>query len=371
MIKLVDPSFHDAELDRAIQTLKKGSLIQGETVELFEKELGSFIGVKHSLAVTSGTAALHLAMVALGIGQGDAVLVPAFTFPATSNVVEIVGAKTILVDVEEDTYCISPEALETAIENWDGPEKLKALIIVHEFGLSCRLDAIHDIARRHHLYIIEDAACALGTTFNERHIGGTGDVACFSFHPRKALTTGEGGLVVTNSDELHDKLNKLRNHGIERNPEGLDFVLPGFNYRLTEFQAALGLEQITSFKDALLRRKAIASMYLKAFVDLSIKLPRDYVGHAWQTFMIVLPFNSNRADIINQLRDQEVESNLGAQAIHLLKYYKDKYGFRREDYPVSAALYEKGLAIPIHGKMSDEDVYKVIDAMYHVLNKSR
>ena len=356
MIRLVEPQIGEEEFRAVREVLSTGMLIQGKRVAEFEAVLAEFMGATQVLAVSSGTAALHLALAALGIGPGDAVFVPAFTFPATANVVELQRARPVFVDVDPETYCITEATLREAIRTWAGPERPRAVMPVHEFGAPCPMDDIMSVAREFGLVVIEDAACALGTVYHGRHVGTLGEIGCFSWHPRKAITTGEGGAVVTQDAKLHDRVSLLRNHGMQRNGDGMvDFVAPGFNYRMTEFQAVLGTSQLRRFEQALAARRSLAVLYRCELSGVpGLRLPADIPGHSWQTFMIVLPEGVRRKAVIAHLHSNGIESNLGAQALHLLSYYGEKYGYYRQQYPVAAELYERGLALPIHGALSQK-----------------
>lgn len=358
MIRLSQPIINEDCIDEISSILKSGMLVQGEFVGQFEKDIRNYADSPYALATSSGTASLHLALLALGIKQGDVVFLPAFTFPATANVVEIVGAETFLIDVDIDTYNIDTRKLEESIKDYKGDSKPKAIIVVHEFGAPCNMDEIMKIARKYDLYVIEDAACALGTKWNGKHVGTFGDIGCFSWHPRKAITTGEGGAITTANEELYKKILLLRNHGMERTEEGeVDFLLPGLNYRLTEFQAAMGIYQLKTFDEILEKRRKLAREYLNDLADIkSITLPTNIDGHSWQTFMIILSEQFNRKKVIEGMRRIGIETNLGAQALHMMSYFKDKYRYKKEDFPNAVLLYQQGLALPLHSKLSIEDI---------------
>ncbi|WP_127579934.1 DegT/DnrJ/EryC1/StrS family aminotransferase [Paenibacillus koleovorans] len=368
MIKLSQPSFTEEQITSVVEVLKSGMLVQGKKVLQFEELLSDYMNGPYVVAVSSGTAALHLAMIALGISKGDAVFVPDFTFPATANAVELVGARSIMVEVDPSTYCITPETLLAAIKGFEGPEKPKAIIPVHEFGAGVAMDQVMDIAREHGLFVVEDAACALGTQINGRFAGDFGHMGCFSFHPRKSLTTGEGGAITTNDKSLYLELLKLRNHGIEYSNQSIDFVVPGLNYRMTEFQAALGITQVEYFKRMLNIRFEIAQQYQQLLKDIEMfQLPENLDGHSWQTFMIVLNEEYDRRTIINELKSREIETNLGAQALHMLSYFKQKYAYHENDFSVAARLFKHGLAIPIHDKLTASEINKVSEQLVRVL----
>lgn len=358
MIKLSVPSIGDAECQAVERILRSGQLVHGKECELFEEELARYLGCKEAVVVASGTAALHLALTALGIGPGDAVLVPDFTFPATANVVELVGARPVFVDVDLSTYNITKETLQSAMSEWTGPEKIKAVMPVHEFGCPVDMTAVMHFAKCNDLVVIEDAACALGTVHNGQKVGAFGNAGCFSFHPRKAITTGEGGAIVTDDTALATQMRLLRNHGIQRRGGVMNFVLPGFNYRLTNFQAALGRVQLVKFDDWLKVRYGLQVIYRTELADTNLLIPADVSGHTWQTFMVVLPEGLNRADIIMQLKEKDIETNLGAQGIHCLQYYQQTYPEMcwKQQGNNAERLYTHGLALPLCQNHSAEHI---------------
>lgn len=371
MIRLTEPQISLQGIEAVGNVLRSGQLVQGKWVAKFEKALGSFMGVEHVVACSSGTAALHLSLLAIGIGRGDAVFVPAYTFPATANVVELVGARPILVDVDPETYCLTPAALAEAFNVWTGPEKPRAVIVVHEFGAPCDMGRIMEFSETAGLSVIEDAACAIGSRFEERHVGTFGLAGCFSWHPRKAITTGEGGAIVTSNLEFRRRLALFRNHGMERGPDGtIDFPVPGLNYRLTDFQAALGLTQLPQFPECLAARADLVAVYRQAFEDLpGVRVPKMVDGHAWQTFMVVLPNGENRNRVIVELRNRGIESNLGAHGLHMIEYYRRRYAYKKEDYPVATELFERGLALPLYHGLTVNQIKEITDALKDILNR--
>jgi dTDP-4-amino-4,6-dideoxygalactose transaminase len=227
------------------------------------------------------------------------------------------------------------------------------------------MDDIMVLARDAGLVVIEDAACALGTTFAGRQVGTFGQAGCFSFHPRKAITTGEGGAVVTNDPEICEAVTLLRNHGLKRCADGaFDLVSPGLNWRMTEFQASLGLSQLKRFQVALGIRQRIASLYLEELRELhGLQLPAAVPGHAWQTFMVVLPQHVSRSVVTRELHNRGVEAGVGAYAVHLLSYYRERYRYDPDDFPVAKTLYSRGLALPLHDSLGEDDVRIVIRAL--------
>lgn len=369
MIKLASPDIRESDILKAVEVLRSGNLVQGRYVSEFEEKLSEFTKIKNCAVVSSGTAALHLTLIALGIKPGDHVVVPAFTFPATANVVENIGAHVVLCDVDPKSYVVTPDEIEKTIAlHADKP--IKAIIVVHEFGYPARIMEIAEIAKRYDVKLIEDAACALGTIADGHHVGHYSDAACFSFHPRKAITTGEGGAVVSSSVEITERIKQLRNHGIAQESNGrIDFIAAGLNYRMTDFQAALAIGQLERFPDELSRRKELAGLYWKELSILGyFLLPHFVEGHSWQSFMVVMYSIASRDRIIKKMLDSGVQTNYGAYALNGLSYYKNKYGMRENDFPISLMLYQQGLVLPLYGKLSTEDavmIPKVLKSLVH------
>lgn len=363
MIKLASPDIQQSDIQNAASVLKSGHLVQGQQVIRFENSLSRMMDLPYCSVVSSGTAALHLALLSFGIGQGDSVIVPAFTFPATANAVENVGGKTILCDVDPNTYVVSPENIEKLIfQNKD--KKIRAIIVVHEFGYPAQIKTISQIAKKNHIFLIEDAACALGTVADARHVGHYSDLACFSFHPRKAVTTGEGGAVATRSKKIAESIKRLRNHGLEIVDGKNDFVASGLNYRLTDFQAALALGQLSRFGKELRKRKQLVKVYFEGLTDQeNVKIPRDHPGHSWQSFMVVLKKEINRQKLIEKLLRRGIETNYGAYALNCLNFFQKKYRYQAKDFPVATCLYERGLVLPLYGRLSLKDISKIIEIL--------
>lgn len=335
--------------------LRSGMLVQGEYVRRFEEGLADYIGARHAVAVSSGTAALHLALIALGIGDGDAVLVPAFSFVATANAVRLAGALPVFVDISAEDYNMDVGLLEKTIADYSGEGGLKAVMPVHEFGCPARMDSICRIAAENGLMVIEDAACALGTRLNGQHAGTFGQCGCFSFHPRKSVTTGEGGLVTTDSDVLAERLRLLRNHGLTRTDERIDCILPGYNYRMTDFQAALGINQLGRFNQSLAGRRALVEQYYSGLADTpAVTLPEKRDGHAWQSLMLVLRQGS-LSEWIKAARDQGIQLGAGAQCIPYTKAYGTSEG-----YGVAHRCEQQGVAVPLYAGLDAGSVDSII-----------
>ena len=368
MLRLSLPHIDEAAIAAVADVLRSGQLVQGAQVAAFESELQRWLGVRHAVLTSSGTAALHLALLALDIGPGDAVLVPDFTFPATGNVVKLVGATPVLVDVEPGSYCVTEAGLQAAIAAWRGPQRLRAVMPVHEFGRTVPMDAVGRLAARHGLAIVEDAACAIGARFADGRLAGTrGDIGCFSLHPRKTLTTGEGGVLVTASDALAARLRRLRNHGMERTEAGMVFHEAGYNLRLTDLQAALGRAQLPSLAAWIDARRALASQYLQALAPLAARglltLPTLDPGHSWQTFMVVLADGIDRAALVRRLSADGIEANLGAQCLSALPAFADV----AQASPVARRLHAQGLALPFCEQYGRPEVARVATALAEAL----
>ncbi|MCP1621159.1 dTDP-4-amino-4,6-dideoxygalactose transaminase [Pseudomonas sp. SLBN-26] len=367
MLKLSQPNIDDAAIAAVVEVLRSGQLVHGQECEAFEKELAEYLGCGDVILVSSGTSALHVALMALDIGEGDAVIVPDFTFPATANVVALTGAKPVIVDVLPGTYTLDRDALESLVTGWRGPERLRAIMPVHEFGCPADMTSINRIAEAHGLAVIEDAACALGATYAGGKAGNLADIGCFSFHPRKTLTTGEGGAIATRHPELATRMRRLRNHGMERISSGMQFFEPATNYRLTNFQAALGRQQLPHLDEWIQTRRDLAKGYLSNLAPLVkqglLTCPAWDEGHSWQTFMVVLNPSFVRSEVIAALREHGVESNLGAQSLSVIGIYGDQAG----NCIVGPQLYASGLALPLFEQMSTDDVQKVCTALIAVL----
>lgn len=358
MIRLAVPDIQDDDIARMVEVVRSGQLVQGKVVEEFEAALAAFSGIEHCVVVSSGTSALHLALLALDVGCGDKVIVPAFTYPATANAVELVGASVVLCDVDPQSYVVTPDAIQTLLDS-DLGRDVKAIMLVHEFGFPVDVKQISEIAEKRGIKVIEDAACALGTVASGYHPGYYSDVACFSFHPRKAITTGEGGAMLSRDEGLVKLARRLRNHGTQPQGSRMDFTEAGLNYRLTNFQAALGVGQVARFSEELSIRKQMVDLYCELLGGKpAVVLPQRKDGHSWQSFMVVL-----RPDLRERVKkimlERGVEVNLGAHALNCLTYFQQTYALDALSCPVSTKLYSDGLVLPLHGRMSMNDVRDV------------
>jgi len=353
VIRLTIPEIGDEEIAAVAAVLRSGYLVQGQHVQAFEQRVAEAVGVRHAVAVSSGTAALHLALRAAGIGPGDEVIVPDFTFPATANVVELVGARPALVDIDLATFNVDVAQIRPAITR-----RTRAIMPVHLFGQPADMGPILALAAEHGLLVIEDAACALGAEYHGRRCGGLGNAGCFSFHPRKTITTGEGGMVVTDDERLAGRVRQLRNHGMARHGEAVRFVDAGFNYRLTDFQGALGAVQMGRLEEIIARRIYLAGLYHQALASLpGVTRPTamDGTRHIWQSYVILLDEGVERAAVMRTLAEAGIETTIGTYAVSAQPHYAGKAG----RLPNSLRAYERGLCLPLHTRMTEADIEEV------------
>jgi perosamine synthetase len=360
-ISLSRPFFDEQETEAVRRVLASGWVVQGPEVAAFEAGIAQLHQARHCIAVSSGTAALHLCFLALGIGPGDAVFIPSFAWPSAANMAKLVGATAVFVDVLPDTYNLDPADLERRIEAClhEGRLKPRAVVPVHEFGLAADMDKVLSIAARHESEVIEDAACALGATYHGKPVGTFGKLGIFSFHPRKSITTGEGGAIVTNDAQLAERCRLWHNHGQRLTAGRRDFVMPGLNYRMTEMQAAIGRVQLSKFEGILQRRRSLVRAYFRLLqTGRDLRLPAASPEHTWQTFMPVLPKGTGRAAIVERLGAQGIECGAGSVAGHLGKHFQPQ-----GPLAVAEQLHDLGLALPLHAGMTEEHIQEVTDAL--------
>jgi perosamine synthetase len=336
-VRLGDPALGAQELQAVAEVLETGMLTMGPKVPEFEALVARACGVEHAVAVSSGTAALHLAVLALGLEPGDEVLVPAYTFPATANVVALSGARPVLIDVDPHTLNLDPAKLDL------GP-RTKAILAVHLFGRPVDWGALPD-----GLPVIEDAAGALGASWRGRPCGGLGALGCLSFHPRKIVTTGEGGAVTTSAEALADAVRRLRNHGWKTLGE---LPVPGFNYRISDVLCALGIPQLQRLEELHAARSRIAAGYTERLGEL-VETPSAAEGdvHGWQAYVVL---TDRRDDALAALRADGIEAQIGTYALHRLGAYADQGPF-----PGADAAFERALALPFHTRITEADQDRV------------
>jgi perosamine synthetase len=348
-IRLARPDTGSAELAAIAEVLESGMLTMGPKVAEFEAALAAACGVGHAAAVSSGTAALHLAMLAVGVAPGDEVIVPAYTFPATANVVELCGARAVLVDVDPETFVVEPARVYEAVT-----PRTKAVLAVHLFGRPVDWEALQTTVPPE-VALVEDAAGALGARWQGMPCGGLGVLGCLSFHPRKIVTTGEGGAVTTNVEEYDLAVRRLRHHGIA--PAGeFDISEPGFNYRLPDVLCALGLPQLGRLETLLAERERVATLYSERLEHL-VRTPRAADGdrHGWQAYVVGL---DRRDEALAGLRAQGIEAQIGTYALHRLTAYRDQGPF-----PGADVAFERALALPFHTRLTEPDADRVAEAL--------
>jgi len=360
-IRLVVPAVGDDELREIAEVLASGFLTQGPKVAEFERAVAEWVGSRHAIATTSATTALHLAIAALDIGPGDEVLVPDFTFPATANVVIQQGARPVLVDIDLATFAMDPADVTRRIT-----PRTRAIIPVHAFGLAADMDPINDIAKAHGLKVVEDAACAIGSTYHGRACGSLGDAGCFSFHPRKAITTGEGGMVTTDDDELADRLRLLRSHGGIRSGGRFTFEAAGYNYRLSDVLAAMGVAQMRKLDALVAEKRRLAALYHERLRDLdgvTRPVTPDGLGHVFQSYVVVLDERIDRDRAIETMREGGIETTLGTYALHAQPFFARTFGCKPGDLPESYRAYRQTLTLPLYPGLRDDQVDRVVSAL--------
>jgi perosamine synthetase len=370
---LTAPFFDRAEVEAIERVLASGWVTQGPATKQLEAEHARRHGTKFALATTSCTAALHLAAMALGLGEGDEVIVPAFTWVTSAHCAEYVGAKAVFADVSPATFNISPESVRKAITS-----RTRAIVAVHLFGLAAPMDELCAIAKAHGLKIIEDAACAIGTTYRSRSVGAIGDIGCFSFHPRKVITTGEGGMVTTDDAVLADKVAALRNHGNTgfpaSDPQGRlpqtmgTYEILGYNLRLSDILAAVGVSQYAKLDGLLAERRSIAERYIELLREIpEVISPVDDSGggHTYQSFVIRVATGGRprRDAVMEGLARKGVSTRPGTHAVHRLAYYASKYGIAADAYPNANLCEDTSITLPIFPGMTVMDQNHVVAAL--------
>jgi len=357
-----------------VTCLKSGWITTGPRVKQFEEELSSYLGAPHVLALTSATAGLHLVLVALGLKPGDEVITTPMTFAATLNTIVLAGGRPVLVDVEPGTYNIDVTRIEKAIT-----KHTRAIMPVHFAGLPVDLDPLYDLANKHNLRVIEDAAHAIGTEYKGRRIGSFGDVQVFSFHPNKNMTTGEGGCVATRDEQLASDVALLRFHGMDREAwnrfgkkgnQHYEIIAPGYKYNMMDIQAALGLHQLRQLDGFIERRAAIALRYQKALADwpqLTLTTTPAYPHrHAWHLYTPLINPDAAKMDrdaFMQGMKERNIGTGLHYRAVHLYPYYREHFGFKRGDFPNAEAISDRIVSLPLFPAMTDADQDRVIAAM--------
>ena len=362
----------DRDIQAVVEVLQSDWLTTGPKVGEFERAIANFVGAKEAVAVSNGTAALHAAMFALDIQHGDEVLVPAITFAATANCVVYQGGTPVFIDVDAETLLLDPALLEGKIT-----PKTRAIIAVDYAGQPCDYDVLRTIAEKHNLSLVADACHALGGRYKDKAVGTLADLSTFSLHPVKSMTTGEGGVITTNDSKLAEKMRRFRNHGINSDHRQRQFhgtwyyemTDLGYNYRLTDFQCALGMSQLQRLPEWIIRRQEIAAKYYSAFAETPHVEPlgsSDDISHAYHLFVVQLKLDqleTNRDEVFDTLRSKGLPVNVHYIPVHLHPFYRKRFGNGPGLCPVAEAAYEKILSLPIHPNLSDENIDEVVETI--------
>jgi perosamine synthetase len=379
-IPITKAVFDEKEFQAVQEPLKSGWVVQGPFVKRFEGAFAAYTGAKTAVACSSATTALHISLAALGVGHGDEVIVPGFTWVATANAVEYQHAKPVFCDIDLQTFNIHVDDIRRKIS-----KKTKAIIPVHLFGLAANLDEITELARQHNLAVVEDAACAFGTYYRGKHVGTFGDFGCFSFHPRKAITTGEGGMIIPRDDTKDTLCRSLRDHGaskadlVRHTNKGAfllsEFNMLGYNYRMTDIQGAIGCAQLEKADWIQQQRTARANRYdilLKKFDWLEKPFVPEHCVHGYQSYVClfrpepptlgnVAAMHEQRNTIMLRLEDEGVSTRQGTHAVTTRGYYQQKYGIRDDDFPNTLLADRLSIALPLYAQMTDEEQDYVVD----------
>ena len=367
-VPITKPALTEEEAHAPYDSIKSGWVTQGPKVAEFEKAVAAYVGAKHGVATTSCTTGLHLALATIGIGPGDEVIVPSFTFIASANAILYTGATVVFCEVDPRTFNADPADIERRIT-----KKTKALMPVDQIGLGCDIDAINDIAKRHGIDVVEDAAPTIGGTYKGRRVGSNAHQTVFSFHPRKVITTGEGGMITTDDDALADKARKLRAHAmsvsdLDRHkadrPILEEYHELGFNYRMTDIQASIGLVQIRRLDELLRIRVAKADRYTRELADLKkVRTPYTppYATHTYQSYCLDLDRSVDRDDLMARLLRRGVATRRGVMASHLEKVYRDRVG--KVSLPITEEKARSTMLIPLFATMTDDEQSYVIESL--------
>jgi dTDP-4-amino-4,6-dideoxygalactose transaminase len=392
-IPITKTVFDGCEKELMIKPLESGWVVQGPYVNKFQDMFKEWTNSKYAFATTSCTTALHLSLEALGIGRGDKVIVPSFTYIATANAVEYTGAEVVFCDIDLKTFSINENLLEDIIKK---DFSIRAIIPVNLFGLCANLPKIMEIAKKyshsnshpHKIYVIEDSACGFDGWIENKHSGTFGDVGCFSFHPRKSICTGEGGMLITDNEEIADKVSKLRDHGASKSDFARhkekggsllpDFTMRGFNYRMTDFQGAIGVCQMKKAHYIVEGRRKIAKKYNEVLKEIDFLIPpfipKGY-KHGYQSYVCIFTggedisnltkekidkINIKRNNFMEKLEKKGIATRQGTHAVHTLTYYKNKYNLKDEEFLMSYAADRLSIALPLYTEMSDEEFEYII-----------
>ena len=366
MMRLNVPLTGAEELALVAEVLDSGYLTQGPKVVEFERLVAEYVGADRGFATSSATTGLHIALHAAGVRPGDEVIVPDFSFPATANAVIQQGAIPVFVDIELDTFNINPSLIEAAIT-----ERTRAIMPVHAFGLPANMDPINEIAKKYDLPVIEDAACALGGTYRGEQAGSLGTAGVFSFHPRKIITTGEGGLVTTSNEEIAEKISVLRTHGSVRGSHFMSFVDAGYNYRLSDVLGAIGVAQMAKLDGIVERRQELGLRYaqeLSGVAGVTAPAVPSETRHAYQSYVVLLDEVIDRNAVIDRMREHNIETTLGTYSMHLQPYFGERFGIADEQLPMATRAHHSALTLPLYPHRPDDDVRSVCGTLARVVS---
>ncbi|MFH1439840.1 MAG: DegT/DnrJ/EryC1/StrS family aminotransferase [Candidatus Woesearchaeota archaeon] len=366
-IPLAKPNLKGNELRYVTECINTGWISSaGKFVEEFESKFADFCGVKHGISCCNGTVAIHLALLAVGIKEGDEVIIPNYTFAATANAILYCGAKPILIDAEKDTWCINPKLIKDKIT-----KNTKAIIPVHIYGHPCNMDPIMEIAKENNLFVIEDCAEAHGAEYKSkdgtwRQVGSIGNIGCFSFYGNKIISTGEGGMCTTNNEKLADKMRLLKDHGMKKGKRYWHDII-GYNYRLTNIQAAVGLAQLEKIDEFIEKRIKIAKKYNELLKDVKgIILPpeKEWAKNVfWLYCILINDFPISRDELIIKLKENGIDSRKFFYPLNIMQPYKDD-----SSYPISKIISEKGICLPTYCELSEDGIEKIVECIKKVSN---